>query len=66
MRYRVLVTDYVWPTLDRERAILEPVGVELVPSPSGDEEALVQLAAGVDGIMTCFANCNPGSGACIQ
>ena len=66
MRYRVLVTDYVWPTLDRERAILEPLGVELVPSPSGDEETLVQFAAGVDGIMTCFANCNPGSGACIQ
>ena len=59
MRYRVLVTDYVWPTLDRERAILEPLGVELVPSPSGDEEALVQLAAGVDGIMTCFANVTP-------
>ena len=59
MRYRVLVTDYVWPTLDRERAILEPLGVELVPSPSGDEETLVQLAAGVDGIMTCFANVTP-------
>ena len=59
MPYRVLVTDYVWPTLDRERAILEPLDVELVPSPSGDEETLVQLAAGVDGIMTCFATVTP-------
>ena len=59
MRYRVLVTDFVWPTLDRERAILEPLGVELVPSPSGDEKTLARLAAGVDGIMTCFANVTP-------
>ena len=59
MRYRVLVTDYVWPTLDRERSILEPLGVELVPSPSGDEATLARLAAGVDGIMTCFASVTP-------
>lgn len=59
MGYRVLVTDYVWPTLERERAILEPIGVELVPAPSGDEETLARLAAGVDGIMTCFADVTP-------
>ena len=59
MRYRVLITDYVWPTLDRERSILEPLDVELIPSPSGDEETLVKLAAGVDGIMTCFASVTP-------
>ena len=65
MAYRVLITDYVWPTLDRERGILEPHGVELIPSPSGDEETLARLAAGafdevgVDGIMTCFATVTP-------
>lgn len=59
MRYRVLVTDYVWPTLDRERSILEPLGVELIPSPSGDEETLANLAADADGIMTCFASVTP-------
>lgn len=59
MRYRVLVTDYVWPTLDREQAILEPAGVELVPAPSGDEETLARLATDVDGIMTCFASVTP-------
>ena len=59
MRYRVLVTDYVWPTLDREQAVLEPVGVELIPAPSGDEETLARLAADVDGIMTCFASVTP-------
>lgn len=59
MRYRVLVTDYVWPTLDREQSILKPVGVELVPAPSGDEETLARLASDVDGIMTCFASVTP-------
>jgi len=59
MQYRVLVTDYEWPTLDRECSILDPLGVELVPSPSGDEDTLVQLAADVDGIMTCFASVTP-------
>lgn len=59
MGYRVLVTDYVWPTLERERTILDPIGVELVPAPNGDEETLVRLATGVDGIMTCFANVTP-------
>lgn len=59
MSYRVLITDYVWPTLARERAVLEPLGVELVPAPSGDEETLARLAAGVDGIMTCFADVTP-------
>lgn len=59
MRYRVLVTDYVWPTLDREQAVLEPAGVELVPAPSGDEKTLARLAADVDGIMTCFASVTP-------
>ncbi len=59
MRYRVLVTDYVWPTLDRERSILEPLGVELIPAPSGDEATLARLASDVDGIMTCFASVTP-------
>ena len=59
MRYRVLVTDYEWPTLDRECSILKPLGIELVASPSADEETLVQLAADVDGIMTCFASVTP-------
>ena len=59
MSYRVLVTDYVWPTLARERAVLEPQGVALVPAPSGDEATLARLAAGVDGIMTCFADVTP-------
>lgn len=54
-RYRVLITDYVWPNLDPERAVLAPLGAELVPSPSGREEELAALAVDADAIMTCFA-----------
>ena len=33
MPFRVLVTDYAWPTLEIERAILAEVGAELVVAP---------------------------------
>ncbi len=54
-KYRVLITDYVWPNLDPERSVLGPLGAELVPSPSGEEDQLVALATDADAIMTCFA-----------
>ncbi len=54
-KYRVLITDYVWPNLDPERSVLEPLGAELVPSPGGEESQLVALATDADAIMTCFA-----------
>ena len=40
---RVLVTDYAWPSLDIERAILAEAGGELVVAESGADE-LVELA----------------------
>jgi len=55
MAYRVLIADTVWPSLDPEKGVLTPLGVELVVSPSRDEAELARLAAGVDAIMTCFA-----------
>lgn len=53
--YRVLVTDYVWPTLESEQSVLEKVGAEVVASPSGREEDLVALVPQADAILTCFA-----------
>ena len=55
MTRRVLVTDYVWPSVEPERAVLARAGAELVVAPDGDEETLVSLAGDVDGILTCFA-----------
>ena len=55
MSKRVLVTDYVWPSLEPERAVLAAADAELVVAPDGSEGTLVSLAKDVDGILTCFA-----------
>ena len=55
MSYKVLVTDYVWPSLEPEREVLAAIGAELVAAPDGDEDTLVSMARDVDAILTCFA-----------
>ena len=55
MTQKVLITDYVWPSVEPERAVLAKVGAELVVAPDGSEETLASLAKDVDGILTCFA-----------
>ena len=60
MSKKVLITDYVWPSLDPEREILEDAGFELVVAPDGSEATLTELARDVDAIMFCFAKV-PGS-----
>jgi D-3-phosphoglycerate dehydrogenase len=52
---KVLVTDYVWPSLVVEERVLSEIGVELIVAPNGDEDTLVGLATGCDGILTCWA-----------
>ena len=54
-KYKVLITDYIWPDTGPEREILEPLGVEIIEADRGDEDRLVELARDVDGILTCFA-----------
>ena len=55
MSKKVLVTDFVWPSVEPERAVLAEIGAELVVAPDGSEATLVSLAKDVDGILTCFA-----------
>ena len=55
MTRKVLVTDYVWPSVEPERAVLAKAGAELVVAPDGSEETLTDLARSADGILTCFA-----------
>jgi D-3-phosphoglycerate dehydrogenase len=55
MAYKVLVTDYVWPSVEPERAVLARIGAELVVAPDGNEATLISMAKDVDGILTCFA-----------
>jgi D-3-phosphoglycerate dehydrogenase / 2-oxoglutarate reductase len=58
--HTVLVTDYTWQSLDRERAVLAEVDAELLVASAGDEGELVELAACADAILTCFAKVTPG------
>ena len=53
--YRVLVTDYVWPSLDPERKVLSEIGAEIIETPDQSEATLAELVRDVDAVMTCFA-----------
>ena len=55
MTWKVLITDYVWPSTDPERAVLEAGGASVVVAPNGEEATLAELARDADAIMTCFA-----------
>ena len=55
MSLRILITDYVWPSVEPERDVLAAGGAELVVAPDASEETLVAMAREVDGILTCFA-----------
>ena len=55
-KYRVLLTDYAWPDLEVERAILAEYDAELIIAPATDTTTLVQLAPEADAIMTNWAD----------
>ena len=55
MKWKVLITDHVWPTTDPEREVLESAGAEVIVAPNGEESTLIDLAKDADAIMTCFA-----------
>ena len=58
--FKVLITDYVWPTTEPEETVLrEEADAEAVVAPDGSEETLISLAGDVDAIMTCFAQVTP-------
>jgi D-3-phosphoglycerate dehydrogenase len=69
MPKKVLITDYVWPSVEPERAVLAAGGAEIIVAPDGQEETLVSLAGEVDGILTCFAkvteNVVRAAGKCV-
>ena len=59
-KFKVLITDYVWPTTEPEETVLrDEADAEAVVAPDGSEETLMSLAGDVDAIMTCFAQVTP-------
>ncbi len=59
MTKKVLVTDYVWPSVEPEREVLAAADAELVVAPDVSEETLSEMARDVDGILFCFAQVTP-------
>jgi D-3-phosphoglycerate dehydrogenase / 2-oxoglutarate reductase len=52
---KVLVTDYPFEHLERERAILEPLGCEVVLAPGATEAELVDAVADADAVLVTYA-----------
>jgi D-3-phosphoglycerate dehydrogenase / 2-oxoglutarate reductase len=55
MGFIVAITDYVFPSLDPERAVLEPLGVELRPQHCRSEEEIIALAQDAEAVLNCYA-----------
>jgi D-3-phosphoglycerate dehydrogenase len=55
MSFIVAITDYVFSSLEPERAVLEPLGVELRPQQCRSEEEIVELAQEADAVLNCYA-----------
>lgn len=60
-RFRVLITDYAWPTLDIERRLLDEVDAELIAVEPGEPDALIEPARDVDAILTCWRQIPPAA-----
>jgi D-3-phosphoglycerate dehydrogenase / 2-oxoglutarate reductase len=55
--YRVLITDYEWPTLDIERGVLKKAGAEMIVPKTGSENELAALAPQADAILVNWNRC---------
>ncbi|MBA63280.1 MAG: dehydrogenase [Planctomycetaceae bacterium] len=53
---RLLLSDVAWPDTTIEQQLCDEAGVELVIASDSSEETLIGLAAGCDGIITCWAD----------
>ncbi len=51
-KFKVLITDYAWPDLEIEQALLALYDAELVVAPATDTQTLISLAPDADAIMT--------------
>lgn len=54
-RFKVVVTDYVFPSLDIERSVLSPLGAELVPLQAASDDQLLDVVRDADALLVCYA-----------
>jgi D-3-phosphoglycerate dehydrogenase len=57
---KVAVTDYTFESLDAEKAVLEPLGCEVVGPAARDGHDLAELVADADAVITQFARVDAG------
>lgn len=55
MKFKVAVTDYVFPDLETEKQELKKINAELVESKGSDEESIIEAAKDADAILNCYA-----------
>ena len=55
MKFVVAITDYVFPSLEPERAVLHALGAELRPAQCKSEEEIIELTQGADAVLNCYA-----------
>ncbi|NJN84292.1 MAG: C-terminal binding protein, partial [Caldilineaceae bacterium] len=60
-QYRVLVTDYAWPSLTIEQEILRGVDAELIVAQDGSPDEITRLAPEADAILTCWKQVPPAA-----
>jgi D-3-phosphoglycerate dehydrogenase len=54
-RFKVVVTDYVFPSLDIERSVLAPLGAELVLMQAASDDHLLDVVRDADALLVCYA-----------
>lgn len=59
IKFKVAVTDYVFPNLEIERQELKKIGADLIESTGSDEENIIEVAKDADAILNCYAELTP-------
>jgi D-3-phosphoglycerate dehydrogenase len=56
LRYKVVLTDHVYPDLELEKKLLAEAQAELVFIDTKEEDAIADAVRDVDAVITCYAN----------
>lgn len=52
-RFRVIVTDYVFPSLDIERSILGTIGADVTAMQAARDDELLSAVGEADALLVC-------------
>jgi len=55
-KYKVVLSDNVFPSLELEKSKLEKFGAFLVEAPSNKEEDIISVATDADALLVCYAH----------